>query len=127
MDSGFLLTAGGTALLSSLIIQAMKKSELAIFSFLGTEKNKSRANLVMSILMAFITSIGIAYKYDSTAGTLVITGLTVANVTHLAWHSFIQWISQHVAYKTLIVPQELQASNIDVLNQLLIQLGGKPK
>ena len=46
MDSGFLLTSGGTALISSILIQAMKKSQLEIFNFIGTEKNKGKINLV---------------------------------------------------------------------------------
>lgn len=126
MDSGFILTAGGTAVLSSLIIQWMKKSELAIFDAIGTEKNKQRANLYLSIIVAFVTSIGIGYKYDGATGVLVISGLTAAGIQHGLWHWFTQWTAQHVSYKALIVPQELQAANIDVLNQLLDQLKGKP-
>ena len=127
MDSGFLVTAGGTALISSIIIQWIKKSQLDIFNLFGTEKNKQFANQCLSIVVAFITSIGIGYKYDATAGTLLLTGLTIASLEHGLWHWMLQWISQHVAYKTLIVPQELQASNIDVLNQLLDQLKGNPE
>ena len=126
MDSGFLVTAGGTALISSIIIQWIKKSQLDIFNLFGSEKNKAFANQCLSIIVAFITSIGIGYKYDATAGTLILTGLTIASLQHGLWHWMLQWISQHVAYKTLIVPQELQASNIDVLNQLLNQLKGIP-
>ena len=126
MDSGFLLTAGGTAILSSVIIQWMKKSGLAVFSFIGTEKNKQRANLYFSIAVAFVTSIGIGFKYDGTAGTLLLTGLTATGIQHGLWHWFTQWIGQHISYKTFVVPQELQAANIDVLNQLLDQLKGQP-
>ena|SRR5260221_6489883 len=125
MDSGFVLTAGGTALVSALILQALKKSQLAIFNFVGTERDKWAANLTVSIIMAFITAIGISYKYDSAAGTLVLSGLTVSGISHGLWHWFIQWIGQHAAYKTLIVPSELQAANIDVLNQLLDHLKGE--
>lgn len=120
MDSGFLVTAGGTALISSLIMQWMKKSKF--FAFIGTDKIHERANLIFSIFVAFITSIGISYKYDSTAGTLLIAGITSANIAHGLWHWFVQWIAQHTSYKTLVVPTELQAANIDVLNQLLDQL-----
>lgn len=127
MDSGFVLTAASISIISSLIIQAMKKSQLAIFDFLGTEKNKATANFIFSLFVAFITSIGIAYKYDSVAGTLTISNLNLIGIQHGLWHWFIQWIGQHIAYKTWVVPQELQAANVDVLNQLLVQLGGKPK
>jgi hypothetical protein len=126
MDYGFLLTAGGIAVLSSVIIQWMKKSELAIFDFLGTEKNKQAVNLYFSIFVAFVTSIGIGYKYDGATGVLVISGLTLAGIQHGLWHWFTQWIGQHISYKAIIVPQELQAANIDVLNQLLDQLKGQP-
>jgi hypothetical protein len=127
MDSGFLLTAGGTAVLSSVIIQWMKKSELAIFGFLGTDKNKQRVNLYFSIFVAFVTSIGIGFKYDGAVGVLVISGLTAAGIQHGLWHWFTQWIGQHISYKAIIVPQELQAANIDVLNQLLDQLKSQPR
>ncbi len=125
MDSGFVLTAGGTALISSLVLQALKHSELSIFNFLGTEKEKWSNNLTFSIIIAFITSLGIGYKYDSTAGTLVLSGLTAAGITHGLWHWFFQWISQHAIYKTVVVPTELQAANIEVLNKLLNHLKGE--
>src|ERR1035437_5538864 len=111
MDSGFLLTAGGTAVLSSIIIQWMKKSQLAIFDAIGTEKNKQTANLVFSVVVAFVTSLGIGYKYDAVAGILIISGLTKAGIAHGLWHWFTQWVAQHVSYKALVVPQELQAAN----------------
>ena len=122
MDSGFLVTAGGIALISAILIQWAKKSELAIFSFIGTEKNKQKANLIFSVVVAFLTSIGVGYKYDSSTGVLILSGLTAANLAHGLWHWGLQWIGQHVAYKQWIVPQELQAANIDVLNQLLDHL-----
>ncbi len=140
MDSGFLITAGGTAVVTSIFLQWMKKSQLWCFSFIGTDKRFEKANLWFSIFVAFITSIGIGYKYDAAAGTLLITGLTVAGIEHGVWHWFVQWVGQHVSYKTFVVPTELQAANIDVLNQLLehlkaevtpvsvekINTGGKP-
>lgn len=130
MDSGFILTAGGTALICSMLLQAMKKSERAIFDFVGTEANKWKANLIVSIIIAFITALGIGYKYDvhydantgQLVGNFLVTGLTAAGIIHGLWHWFFQWIGQHVAYKGLVVPTELQAANIDVLNKLLSQL-----
>ena len=122
MDQNFLLTSGGTALISALIIQAMKKSELTIFNFVGTDSNKARANLYLSIVIAFFTSLGIGFKYDETAGTILLTGITSAGILHGLWHWFVQWVGQHIAFKTLIMPQELQSMNINVLEQLLNQL-----
>ncbi|SRR5260221_9922713 len=121
-DSGFLLSAGTTAMLSAIVIQLLKKSELSLFNFLGTDKTKAQANFVFSGLVAFITSIGISYKYDPVAGTLLLTGITAIAIGHGLWHWFIQWVTQHVAYKAFVVPSELQAININVLNQLLAQL-----
>lgn len=120
MDSGFLLTSGGTAILSAIIIQALKKSN--IISFIGTEKSKGAANLCFSVFIAFITSLGIGYKYDGASGTLILTGLTAAGLLHGIWHWFVQWVGQHLAYKQIVVPAELQAATIDVLNQLLDHL-----
>ncbi len=103
----------------------MKKSQFGFFKFIGTEKDKAKANLIFSIVIAFFTSLGIGYKFDAVAGTLLITNLTPAALLHGLSHWTIQWVSQHVAYKTWIVPQELQAANIDVLNQLLDHLKGE--
>src|SRR6266567_55489 len=125
MDSGFLLTAGGTALISSLLIQAMKKSPLRIFNLLGIEEVNSKANLIFSIIVSFITSIGIGYKYDvhydpttgDLVGSFILSGLSTTSILHGIWHWLIQWVSQHVAYKTIIVPTELQAATVNTLKQ----------
>ncbi len=122
MDSGFLLTSGGTALISSLIIQALKNSELSIFNFLGKDATKSKANLIFSIVVAFITSIGIGFKYDAAAGTILLSGITAAGIQHGLWHWFVQWIGQHVTYKAFVVPTELQAANVNLLKALLTQM-----
>ncbi len=127
MDSNFLLTAGGTALVSSLLIQYIKKSELTLFNAFGIEDSKSKANLTLSIIFAFFTSIGIGFKYDGTSGVLIVNGLTTAGILHGVWHWFIQWTSQHLLYKQVIVPTELQAAIVNTLKQIVVQLGEKAK
>lgn len=125
MDSGFLLTSSGIGLISSLVMQWMKKSNL--FTFLGCEKMHENANLYFSIAVAFITSLGIGYKYDAVAGTVLITGLTSASLAHGVWHWGSQWVIQHVTYKQFIVPTELQAAMVNQLKLLASQLERKPE
>lgn len=110
----------GTAVVSSLVIQWLKKSHW--FTFLSTEAQSQKANLVFSIIVAIITSLGITFTYNSVNHQVIIDGLDPASMFSLGIHAFGQWIAQHVAYKTVVVPSELQAAMVTVLKQLTIKL-----
>lgn len=96
------IATGGGAVFSAIAIQALKNSEWATWF----NRNTGRANLALSILVAFATSIGIHFAWDATNGALLITGLTAAGITHAAWQAAIQWVTQFAAYKHIVVPAE---------------------
>lgn len=55
-------------------------------------------------VVAFATSLGIHFQFDHTAGTLVITGLSLASLGHFVWGAVQQFIMQEVAYQKLVKP-----------------------
>src|SRR5215471_19418753 len=105
MDT-FVLGSGGAAVVSALVIQWLKKSNW--FTFLSTEAHSQNANLIFSIVVALFTSLGLSYTYNAHTGQLIVNGLVPANMLNSVGHWFIQWTAQHVAYKAVVVPTELQ-------------------
>jgi hypothetical protein len=96
------VATGGFALLSSLGIQYLKNSGWA--SWFNRETDK--ANLALSLLVAFVTSIGIHFSWDAKTDTIAIIGVGYA-LQHGLWEWFVQWAAQHIAYKNVIVQGEV--------------------
>lgn len=96
------VATGSTALISTLLIQALKNSGWATWF----NRNTSRANFLLSLLISFVAAIGVHYTWDAHTGTLMITGLTLAGISHGAWEWFMQWAAQHASYKGFVVPAE---------------------
>lgn len=117
MDTSLLLSTGSTAVIASIILQALKNSKLV--SFLGTGDQHANANRIVAALFALIASLGIHYSFDVNAGTLTITGLQAASVGHALWGWATQYAVQHLFYKSSIVPVELGVKNGQLLSQLL--------
>jgi len=92
---------GGTALMAALAIQALKNSGWATWF----NRETGRANLFLSAVVAAVTSVGIHFAYDATAGTIVITGVTMA-AAHALYQTSLQFSAQHVWYKAIIVLPE---------------------
>jgi hypothetical protein len=92
---------GGLALVSALGIQYLKNSGWATWFNRETDK----ANLFLSLLVAFFTSLGIHFSWDAKTDTIAIIGVMYA-LQHGLWEWFIQWAAQHVVYKTVIVQSE---------------------
>jgi hypothetical protein len=112
----FLITSGGIAVVSALCIQFLKKSNW--FTFLSTDVSSEKANRAFSILIAIITSLGITFSFNATQHELIIGGLDNDMILTYVIHAFSQWIGQHVAYKTVVVPTELQAAIVRTLKQI---------
>src|SRR5665213_487241 len=91
----------GTALLAALAIQYLKNSGWATWF----NRQTGRANLFLSLLVAAVTQAGIHLTWNSAEGTLLITGLTAA-AGHALWQTALQFSSQHVWYKAVVVLPE---------------------
>lgn len=60
------------------------------------------ANRVFAMVMALLVAVGIHFKFDPEAGTLLIDGLTYAGITTGIQEYLKQWMLQEVAYQKLI-------------------------
>lgn len=114
MDS-LTLTTGGAALVTALLLQYLKK--VPWVKVLGIEPQYATMNFIVSVIAAGLVSLGVGYSYDEKTG---IVALTLS--THQLWHWLIQWVSQHVIYKTTIVPTELLAAGINELKIISSEL-----
>jgi len=74
-----------TSAVSVASIQALKNSKLPALSFVNQHSN--RVNQTISVLFATVSSIGLHYKFDPNAGTLLISGLTLATLVPAALHA----------------------------------------
>lgn len=117
MDQSLILSTGAAAALSSIFLQALKNSQWV--PFLGTRPDQAKMNAFVAAILAAVASIGIHYNFDMTAGTLTITGLSMQNIAHGLMQWGIQYATQHMVYKSTIVPAELSAKNGQLLHELL--------
>ena len=66
------------------------------------DKETQTLNRLVAIAASFVVAIGIHWTFDAAEGTLVIGGLTVANI----WHGLLAWIQQYAfqqgAFRLLI-------------------------
>lgn len=92
---------GGLALLASLLIQYLKNTSWATW----VRRDTAKANLALSVAIAFVTSMGIHWTWNSGTDTIMIVGVRAA-LEHNIWQWLIQWAAQHTAYKGIVVPSE---------------------
>lgn len=64
--------------------------------------DNARLNRALAMITSFVTAIGLHFTFDSQAGVLTITGLTLVNVAHTVWAWVQQYALQQAAYKGLI-------------------------
>lgn len=92
---------GGAAIAASMAIQYLKNAGWASWFTRETAK----ANLGLSLVIAFLTSVGIHWTWDPATDTIGIIGVA-GFFKHGLWEWIIQWIGQHASYKGLVVPAE---------------------
>lgn len=116
MDWNVLLSSGSTAVIAAYVLQALKKSKW--FPWMGIEQAHQTANLLISLGVAGASAVGIHYTYNQATGQLIIEGLTLAGIAHGVAHWAGQFVAQHISYRTLVVPGELQGAIVDELKIL---------
>jgi hypothetical protein len=97
------MSSGTMSIVVVTFIQYLKQSPLAP----RINEETTKINKLLGVVLAFLTSIGIAYTYN--AGTVVIT-FTVAAVLHGLWHFVQQLALQHVIYHGVFKPTTVQVS-----------------
>lgn len=63
-----------------------------------TDKTDDVARII-SVVLAFFSSLGIAFTFDKEAGTLIVTGLSVSGALAVLWAWLQQIVLQHVIYR----------------------------
>jgi len=95
MDETILTTQLTSSVIVVWVLQYLK-------AFLGLQ---GRAAVVVvrfgSVMLAVLTAAGIHYTFDSEAGILTITGITLANVAHFLWGAFQQFVGQEIVYEAV--------------------------
>ena len=64
--------------------------------------DNARLNRAFAMALAFATAVGLHFTFDSEAGVLTITGLTLANILHTGWAWIQQYALQQAAFRGLI-------------------------
>lgn len=84
--------------LSSYVMERAKKSPYLPFLTMETK----RLNGVIAAIVSAVATIGIHFTYDSSAGTLMITGVGLTSLRHGLWDWAKQYLFQQFVYDTAI-------------------------
>lgn len=79
------------------LIQYLKKAGWLTFMTDDT----AVINRVVSALLALVTAAGIHYQFDTVAGVLTVTGLTISNGLHFIWAAIQQFVGQEILYEAI--------------------------
>ncbi len=91
---GELLANGGSSLALVPALEWAKRSGLPFLKWIKIETAP-----LISVLSAILIALGIHFSFDATAGTLTITGLTLAGTGQAAFEIGKQWLTQHWTHK----------------------------
>ena len=96
MGSEVLSTLSASAIAVG-VIQYLKNVKWIPFM----NQHSAGMNRFVGWAVAFASSLGLHFAYDHAAGTLTITGLTVAVIGHTAWDTIksyaMQWLTYNLA------------------------------
>lgn len=87
-----------TAAVAVWVLQKLKQCPRLPFINHGTDT----LNTIISATLAALTAAGIYFNFDSDAGTLMVTGLTVDNALHFGWEWFTSFVMQETVYRGVV-------------------------
>lgn len=93
-----ILDQAGYALFFSFLIQWMKNTKW----FPVISADTAKLNRVLAVVASGITAFGIHHTFDASAGTLTITGLTLAGIYHGGWQWLRSYMVQEITYQKLV-------------------------
>lgn len=126
MDASSLETHVSLAVVMPYLFQWLKGQRwFPLLSYTSDNMNRW-----ITALLAAFAGFGIGMNFNSVAGVLTISGLTVAGISAGVQHALVQWAMQHGAYKTLIAPPlpgAVQATKRSAPNATIIEpmVGGE--
>lgn len=85
--------------LVAYILQALKHASW--FPVL-TEQSAKLWKVTLSGFVAIVSSLGLGYSYDQVAGTVLITGVSIASLWNALTSFGVSFVAQHSAYEVLI-------------------------
>jgi hypothetical protein len=94
------------ALVVSVLLQVLKTSKAVTW----VTNETGKLNAVLSMAIAFLSSVGIVFSFDFDSETGRFAGQfsgTLSELVHALGHSVIQWSEQHLIYKGFIAPAEM--------------------
>lgn len=94
MDPTHLEAGAFIAIASTEILQILKQASW----FRWMTRDTASLNRLIGGLVAFLTGLGISFHYDAATGSLVVSGLLWASVTH----GFAQWVQQQLYYRVVV-------------------------
>jgi hypothetical protein len=95
VDSSIALTQIGSSAFTVLVIQWIK----SLSWFPWVEKGRRTANLMFSIVAAFLVHAGISYSWNPDTRLFAFVVPTFYGALVGIWHVANQWATQHVIYK----------------------------
>jgi hypothetical protein len=103
------------------VLQLAKKSPLVPWMTCETDT----INRVVAVLAALCSSLGIHFSFNAAAGTLVIAGLSLANIGGFAWHWLTAFVSQQLIFQGTVRPKQL--STADLTKAISAAIGNLPE
>jgi hypothetical protein len=80
------------------LLQAAKKSKLVPWLTAET----GQLNRLVAVVASLCSSVGIHFTFSVAAGTLIVTGLTLAGIGQFAWHWVTAFVSQQLIFQTAV-------------------------
>ena len=94
MNVGLSMFSSGVA--SVYAIELLKRIKSIPF----VDEQSRVLNRWLGVIASGLATVGIGFTFDSQAGTLLITGISLATIAQTAWHWFTQWALQQVLYQS---------------------------
>lgn len=102
MDESLVSTQLTASAVVVWVIQYLKGAGWLKFMTCDTGK----LNRAVSAIFALLTAAGIHTTFDSTAGVLTVTGITLVNGVHLVWAAAQQFVGQEIIYEMVYHPRK---------------------
>ncbi len=101
--------------LSAIAAQLMEFAKRSPWVPWITQHSKWVNTLTASLLAAF-TAAGMHFNYESTAGVITITGVTLISVLHFLWEWVQSFVFQHLIFKAAVGRQVPNTTTNNFIN-----------
>jgi hypothetical protein len=103
MDSVMLMQ--GQTLLAALVAWLIQRVKMSDRFPAFSEQSGKLAKVVVSAVLAAGSVLALEFTFDATAGTFIVTGLTLTNMSHGIMAFAYSWLLQHGVYEGILKPK----------------------